>query len=151
MFKWKLCNPTMKVVRSLKEKLLIQKYEFTMKLWMSRIWFSVFSKLNTYIPAKWVECSPMVRKTRVQSQVESYQRLKKWYLIPPCLALSTIRQGSRVKWSNNAQTMQSHQRRRWYSLLLNLLHNTYDLIILSKLVTTLGRFEFRKRSEVRWS
>ena len=28
---------------------------------------------------------------RVQSQVESYQRLKKWHLIPPCLTLSIIR------------------------------------------------------------
>ena len=26
----------------------------------------------------------------VQSQVESYQRLKKWYLMPPCLTLSNI-------------------------------------------------------------
>ena len=43
----------------------------------------------------------MVRKTRVQSQVESYQKLfKKWYLIPPCLTLSIIRYVSRVKWSN---------------------------------------------------
>ena len=41
----------------------------------------------------------MVWETGVQSQVESYQRLK-WYLISPCLALSTIRLGSRVKWSN---------------------------------------------------
>ena len=32
--------------------------------------------------------------------VESYQRLKKWYLMPPCLALTTIKWGSRVKWSN---------------------------------------------------
>ena len=31
---------------------------------------------------------------------ESYQRLKKWYLMPPCLTLSIIRYGSRVKWSN---------------------------------------------------
>ena len=30
-----------------------------------------------------VECSPMARETEVQSQVESDQRLKKWYLIPP--------------------------------------------------------------------
>ena len=51
--------------------------------------------------AKWVECSPMVRETGVQSQVESYQRLKKkWYLMPPYLVLSTIRWGSRIKWSN---------------------------------------------------
>ena len=42
----------------------------------------------------------MDRETRVQSQVESYQRLKKWYLIHPCLTLSIIRSGSRVKWSN---------------------------------------------------
>ena len=46
------------------------------------------------------ECSPMARETWVQSQVESYQRLKKWYLMPPCLTLSIIRYGSRVRWSN---------------------------------------------------
>ena len=50
--------------------------------------------------ALWVECSPIVRETGVQSQVVSYQRLKKWYLIPPCLTLSNIRYVSRVKWSN---------------------------------------------------
>ena len=38
----------------------------------------------------------MVQETGVQLQVESYQRLKKWYLIPPCLTLSTIRKGSSV-------------------------------------------------------
>ena len=53
-----------------------------------------------YLLAYWVECLPMVLETSVQSQVESYQRLKKWFLMPPCLALSTIRWGSRVKWSN---------------------------------------------------
>ena len=42
----------------------------------------------------------MVWETRVQSHVESYQRLKKWYLMPPCLTLSIIRHASRVKWSN---------------------------------------------------
>ena len=42
----------------------------------------------------------MARETGVQSQVESYQRLKKWYLMPPCLTLSIIRYGSRVKRSN---------------------------------------------------
>ena len=44
---------------------------------------------------KWLECSPMTRKTCVQSQVESYWRLKKWYMMPPCLTLSIIRYGSR--------------------------------------------------------
>ena len=42
----------------------------------------------------------MARETWVQSQVESYQRLKNWYLMPPCLTLSIIRYRSRVKWSN---------------------------------------------------
>ena len=42
----------------------------------------------------------MVQETWVQSQVVSYQRLLKWYLIPPCLTLSSIRYVSRVKWSN---------------------------------------------------
>ena len=40
------------------------------------------------------------QETGVQSQVESYQRRKKWYLLPPCLTLRIIRLGSRVKWSN---------------------------------------------------
>ena len=42
----------------------------------------------------------MTQETWVQSQVESYQRLRKWYLMPPFLTLSIIRYGSRVKWSN---------------------------------------------------
>ena len=42
----------------------------------------------------------LVRETRVQSQVVSYQRLLKWYLIPPCLTLSNIRYVSKVKWNN---------------------------------------------------
>ncbi len=37
---------------------------------------------------------------QVQSQVESYKRLKKWYLMPPWLTLSIIRYESKVKWSN---------------------------------------------------
>ena len=39
---------------------------------------------------------PMVRKIGAQSQVWSYQRLKKWYLMLPCLTLSIIRCISRV-------------------------------------------------------
>ena len=42
----------------------------------------------------------MVRETRVQSQVTSYQRLWKCNLIPPYLTLSNIRYVSRVKWIN---------------------------------------------------
>ncbi len=36
----------------------------------------------------------------VLGSIESYQRLKKWCLMPPCLTLSILRYGSRVKWSN---------------------------------------------------
>ena len=50
--------------------------------------------------AQRLECSLMSRETWVQSQVESYQRLKKWYLIHPLVTLSIIRYVSRVKWSN---------------------------------------------------
>ena len=42
----------------------------------------------------------MAQETWVRSQVESYQRLKKYYLMPPCLTLGIIRYRSRVKWSN---------------------------------------------------
>ena len=35
----------------------------------------------------------------VQSQVASYQRLLKWYLIPPCITFRIIRYVSGVKWS----------------------------------------------------
>ena len=42
----------------------------------------------------------MAREIWAQSQVESYQRLKKWYLMLSCLTLSIIRYVSRVKWSN---------------------------------------------------
>ena len=49
---------------------------------------------------RWVECSPTARETRVQSQIESYQILKKWYSMPPCLILSFIWYRSRIKGSN---------------------------------------------------
>ena len=67
---------------------------FSIMFWL----LYVLHNNNTLV--KWLECSPMARETWVQSQVESYQRLKKWYLMPPCLTLSVIRYGSRVKWSN---------------------------------------------------
>ena len=47
-----------------------------------------------------IECLPIVWETGVQSNVESYQILKTWYLMLPCLTLSIIRYGSRVKCSN---------------------------------------------------
>ena len=35
-------------------------------------------------------------QTNEQFQVESYQRLKKWYLTPPCLILSILRYRSMI-------------------------------------------------------
>ena len=70
------------------------------------VFFEKHANLNSYknnlyrILAERLECSPVARETWVRSQIESYQRLKKWYLMPPCLTLSIIRYGSRVKWSN---------------------------------------------------
>ena len=43
---------------------------------------------------------PVIWEIKIWSQVESYQRLKKWYLMLPCLTLTIIRHGSRIKWSN---------------------------------------------------
>ena len=42
----------------------------------------------------------MAQETWVQSKVESYQRLKKWYLMPPWLTLSIIGYGFWVKGVN---------------------------------------------------
>ena len=42
----------------------------------------------------------MAWETRVHTQVESYQRLKKWYLMQLCFTLSNRSNVSRVKWSN---------------------------------------------------
>ena len=49
---------------------------------------------------QWIECSPIAWETGVQSQVKSYQTLKKWFLTSHCLTLSITRYLSRVKWSN---------------------------------------------------
>ena len=48
--------------------------------------------------AKWAEY--LGWETGIQSEVESYQRLKKWYIMPPCLTLGIIRNVSMVKWLN---------------------------------------------------
>ena len=57
---------------------LVTFYESILVLWTSQL-------------TLWVEWLPLAQKTGVQSLVESYQRLKKWYLMPPYLTLSIIR------------------------------------------------------------
>ena len=51
----------------------------------------------------WPNGKSVHQETRVQSQVESYQRLKKCYLMPTCLTLSIIKNGPGVKWSNSGK------------------------------------------------
>ena len=65
-----------------------------------RVRESSYIYIYIYIYIYMVECSPVVREIWVQSQVASYQRLLKWYLIPSCLTLSNIRYVSRVQWNN---------------------------------------------------
>ena len=65
--------------------------------------------------ANWVEYSRMIRETWLQFQVASYQRHKKWYLIPPCLTLSNIRYVSRVKWTNSRKGVVPSPTLKWGS------------------------------------
>ena len=61
------------------------KYHF-LSLWYYSTW--------DWTLVSWtIDCSPMAQETWVH-------RLKKWYLMLPCLTLSIIRYGSRVKWCN---------------------------------------------------
>ena len=68
--------------------------------WVFFFQFFLWRFLRYNIIGLVVQCSAMDWETGVQCQVESYQRLKKWYLIPPCLTLRIKRHVSRVKWSN---------------------------------------------------
>ena len=45
----------------------------------------------------------MVRETCVQSQVETYQRFKKWYLILPNLTPRIRKYGSKVSGANQGK------------------------------------------------
>ena len=96
----------------------------------------------------WVECSLMVQETGIQSLVKSYQRLKKWYLISPCLTLSIIRYVSRVKWSNPRKGVAPFPTARCSSYWKGNLHVTLDygrqldffLLPNSQLLTPLNMF-----------
>ena len=67
-------------------------------IWLLFSCASIYAKLVSFLVDKQVKeqefkhfLFKIVRKTRVQSQVETYQRLKKWYLMPPCFTLCFIR------------------------------------------------------------
>ena len=78
----------------------------------------------------------MAQETWVQSQVESYQRLRKWYLMLPCLTLCIIRYESRLKWSNPGKgvapspTPWCSSYRKWsLRVTLNCCHQLYLIIL----------------------
>ena len=73
-----------------------------------------------------MECLLMPQETWVQSQVASYQRLKKWYLIPPCLTPSIIRYVSRVTWVNPGKGVAPFSTPWWSSLGKGSLRVTLD-------------------------
>ena len=50
----------------------------------------------------------IARETMIQSQVESNQKLKKWYLMPPCLSLSITMYTSRVEQSRERSSAHSY-------------------------------------------
>ena len=66
-------------------------HDLLLHLIVVRYQFVQFDSFKKILDPKVIQCSPIVRETDVQSQVESYQRLKKWYLMSPCLILSIIR------------------------------------------------------------
>ena len=88
----------------------------------------------------------MVRKTRVQFQVESYQKLKKWYLMPPCLTFSIIR----VKWSNlgkgvalSATPQSSNYWKGSFRVFLDKVHQLYFLTFNNIMIQTITAVAFR--------
>ena len=90
-------NPTKLLIWKLDQELLCSPSILSVWLCICLIYIRYkiikeVSKIRIY--------SAMVWETGIQSQVETYQRHKKWYLMPPCLTLSIVRYGSRIKWSN---------------------------------------------------
>ena len=70
----------------------------------------------------------MAWETEVQSQVVSYQRRKKWYLMPPCLTFSIIRYRSRVKWSNPWKGVVANEKGAFGSPLTTVANFTFTYI-----------------------
>ena len=72
--------------------------------WWIKVRLNIFPSLQEthcqYFAAKQTNFIYSCNISGVQSQVASYQKLLKWYLIPLCLTLSNIRYVSRVEWSN---------------------------------------------------
>ena len=88
------------MVKGLDSRIVVSDFNLQSRYLQVVITFKQKFYKASVLLAWWLECSPRAQETWVQSQVESYQRLQKWYLMPPCLTLSIIRYWSRVKWRN---------------------------------------------------
>ena len=104
-----------------------------------------------------VECSPISQETGVQYQVESYQRLKKRYLIPPCLTLNIIMHISRVKGNNLRKGVVPSPTLRWSSywkgssrVSLDYSHQLY-LLLICKIFFHIRELIFLKSRAMEWS
>ena len=71
---------------------LYEKHIFLCPLYI----YIYMSVCNSCLYEKYIFLCPLY----IYIYIYIYQRLKKWYLMPPCLTLSIIRYGSRVKQSN---------------------------------------------------
>ena len=71
-----------------------------MQSFFKKFSISVKNYYHNTVHSEWVECSPIVMEDLGSIPGHVYQRLRKWYLIPPCLTLSNTRYVSRLKWRN---------------------------------------------------
>ena len=90
---------------------------------------------------KWVEFSPLIQETEVQFHVESYQRLKKWYLMPPCLTTNILRYVSNVKWCNPGKSVGSSSITRFSSFRRNR-YSTSEILIINQIIDSANAKNF---------
>ena len=89
-----------KIPRNKLDEVIFNFYRLYIKKEKGILLMFLVNKTSLYLEIPLASCLPIARETGVQSHVDSYQRLKKWYLMPLCLTPSIIRYGSRLKWSN---------------------------------------------------
>ena len=93
-----MLNNRMNILPNIIEQLISQNQIFKLSIqicWVGGGWYFKF-----YIYYRAIGLMNRMFANGPRDQFRSYQTLKKCYLIPPCLTLSIIRKGSRVKWNN---------------------------------------------------
>ena len=95
-------HKTLHMVQTTLPKVLLQHWKFLL-LFLFKSKTELTTSPLLFYHSTWNnnnQCTTYTLSLWVQSRGASYQRLLKWYLIPPCWTLSNIRYVSRVKWSN---------------------------------------------------